>query len=32
MVVGDCTAPYKISGTDAATNINLSGANQKYFM
>jgi GLPGLI family protein len=32
MVVGDCTVTYKISGTDAATNKNLSGANKIFYV
>jgi len=32
MVVGDCTVTYKISGTDAATNKNLSGATKIFYV
>src|SRR5215831_5666879 len=32
MVVGDCTVTYKISGSDAATNTNLSGATKTFYV
>jgi len=32
MVVGDCTVTYKISGSDAATNNNLSGATKIFYV
>jgi GLPGLI family protein len=32
MVIGDCTITYKISGGDAATNNNLSGATKTFYV
>src|ERR1700740_509707 len=32
MVIGDCTVTYKISGSDAATNNNLTGATKIFYV